>query len=257
MMDSKNHSRQRFGAFAERYVHSPIHAAGEDLNRMVEVITPQNSWLALDVATGGGHTALAFAPHVRRMIATDYTPPMLEAARSFIHEQGAQNVDYVPADAENLPFASDTFDLVTCRVAAHHFPDCYRFVCEAARVLKRGGVLAVLDHVLPEDKRPAEYIEAFEKLRDPSHHRAFSDSEWRGMFLDAELSVDHVEELRRTAGLVAWAERQNRPAYIIERLHIMLAQAPRDVAEFIRPTHIASPDASFDHVFILITGRKP
>jgi len=255
--DVKAQAQARFRQFAQNYVSSEIHASGSDLEQLVEVVDPQAGWLGLDIATGGGHTALKFAQRGMRMVASDIGSDMLQAARAHIRSQGAADVSFTGADAENLPFAAASFDLVTCRVAAHHFPDAYRFVLEAARVLKPGGRLAVHDHLLPEARDAMGYIEAFETLRDPSHFRAFNESEWRGLLLDAGLLVEHVEKLERAALLIPWAERQNNPPETIERLRIMLAQAPRAVAEWIRPRCVLSPDAGFDHVYIIITGSKP
>lgn len=258
-MSSKSIKAQveaRFAQYAQNYVASDVHAGGSDLDRMVEIVDPQPGWLGLDVATGGGHTALQFARRGVRMVATDFGIQMLEAARAHITASGAV-MQYAGADAEHLPFADNSFDLVTCRVAAHHFPDVYRFVVEAARVLKPGGRLAIHDHLLPEDEAAMEYIEAFEILRDPSHHRAFNESEWRGLLLDAGLTIDHVEKLARFDPLVAWSERQGNPPDVTERLRIMLAQAPSAVAEWIQPRSVLSPDAGFDHVYIIITGTKP
>ncbi len=170
------------------------------------------------------------------MIATDYAPTMLASARAFIESQNAANVAFVPADAENLPFAANSFDLITCRIAPHHFPDVYAFVRESARALKPGGRLVVQDHLLPEDKPAAAYVEAFERLRDPSHNRALSEYEWRGDFLDSGLTVDHVEVLRRRADLVTWAERQGCTPDVIEHLQVLLVQAPDAVAQWINPT---------------------
>ena len=67
MQDSsiKNLVQAQFGAVAERYVTSAIHAHGSDLARMIELAQPRGDERLLDIATGGGHTALAFAPHVR------------------------------------------------------------------------------------------------------------------------------------------------------------------------------------------------
>lgn len=255
--DVKAHVSARFGQLADNYVASDIHADGSDLDRLVELAGAEPGWLALDIATGGGHTALRFAQRGVRTVATDLGASMLAAARAHIQSRGVEDMRFSGADAEALPFADNTFDLVTCRVAVHHFPDAYQFVLEATRVLKPGGRLAIHDHLLPEDVAAMEYIEAFETLRDPSHFRAFNESEWRGLLLDAGLLVEHVEKLERPALLIPWAERQNNTPETVERLRIMLAQAPKAVADWIRPRSVLSPDAGFDHVFIIITGTKP
>jgi ubiquinone/menaquinone biosynthesis C-methylase UbiE len=213
----KAQTQARFGQYAQAYVESQSHAQGTDLERFLELARPRPDWIVLDVATGGGHTALRFAPHVARVVACDLTPAMLQAARTFIGSQGSSNVDFLTSDAENLPFAANMFDLVTCRIAPHHFPDCFRFVQECARVLKSGGRLLVEDHLVPEDDRAARYIDAFERLRDPSHHRIYADYEWRGMFLDAGLTVESSEMLVKSGEkLVPWARRQGCSPEIIQ-----------------------------------------
>lgn len=255
--DAKSLSQARFGQHAQGYVASTVHATGADLDRLLALAAPQPEWVALDIATGGGHTALAFAPHVRQIVAGDLTPAMLRAARRFLDERGAANIVCAATDAENMAFARDTFDLVTCRIAPHHFPDCFRFVCECARVLKPGGLLLIEDHVMPEDDRAARYIDSFERLRDPSHYRAYAEYEWRGMFLDAGLTVEHTETLTRGAGgLVVWAQRQSCTPEVIERLQVLLVQAPNAVKAWLKPRCAGGPDADFDHAYIIIAGRK-
>lgn len=256
MTDSKSLSHQRFSQYADRYVTSSTHAHAAELPRLVELAHPQPDFVALDVATGGGHTALVFAPHVRRMVAADMSETMLNAARQHITAQGMTNVIYVGTDAEQQAFAPNSFDLITCRVAAHHFPDCFKFMQNCERLLKPGGTLLIQDHVLPEDEKAAAYIEAFERLRDPSHHRAYSESEWRGLYLDVGLTVEHVEWARNRANLVKWAERQDCSPEVITRLQILAAQAPDAVRDFLKPTCAGTPDAEFDHVYIIIMGKK-
>jgi SAM-dependent methyltransferase len=218
---------------------------------------PQPHERALDIATGGGHTALAFAPYVSELVVTDLAIGMLSAARAHLTDKGAHNVRYLHCDAEHLPFPSESFDLVTCRIAPHHFPDPFRFVMEAARVLRAGGRLVVQDQLSPEDEHAARYLDSFERLRDPSHVRVYSTSEWRGMFLDAGLTVNHDEEARHRTTLRVWAERQDCPPDVIERLNILMAQAPDAVREWVRPADADTPAATFDHVYLLISGTKP
>ncbi len=255
--DIRAQAQQRFGAFAQEYVNSAVHAQGDDLERLAALAAPQPGWLALDVATGGGHTALKLAAKAGWVVAYDLTPAMLAAARAFTTARGARNIAFAVGDAERLPFGDGVFDLVTCRIASHHFPDCFRFVQECVRVLKSGGRLAVQDQLLPDEPRAARYIDSFERLRDPSHHRAFDEHEWRGMFLDAGLRVEAVERYVKSVSLLAWAKVQDCAPEVIERLQVMLAQAPAAVREWIHPRCAGTPDAAFDHIHILILGIKP
>jgi ubiquinone/menaquinone biosynthesis C-methylase UbiE len=255
--DIKAQAQERFGEFAEGYITSQGHAKGAELERLVEIAQPQPDWLALDVATGGGHTALKFAPYVRQVIASDLTPRMLSKARDFITAQGATNILYSLAEAEKLPFQPNTFDLVTCRIAPHHFPDVYRFILDSARVLKSGGVLLTQDHVRPDDERDGEYVDAFERLRDPSHHRSFAGYEWEGMYLDCDLTVEHTEIIHKSMKLLPWAERQGCSPETILRLQILLKQAPLKVAAWMKAQCVGTDDAAFESQQIIILGRKP
>ncbi len=146
---TKEQVRAQFGTHADAYATSKVHAQGASLARLVELVNPQPHWHALDVATAAGHTAFIFAPHVADVVATDITPEMLPVAARVAGEKGITNVTLREADAEDLPFADATFDLVTCRIAPHHFPNISRFLAEAARVLRPGGVLAVVDNIVP------------------------------------------------------------------------------------------------------------
>ncbi len=256
--DIKKHARSRFARFAQGYVESKTHAGGHDLDRLLELADPQPHWNVLDIATGGGHTALKIASHVESVVALDLTLPMLNAARTFIRGQQVYNVEFSAGDAENLPFADNTFDLVTCRIAPHHFPDAFRFVGECARVLKPGCQVVIEDNLAPEDERAARYVDAFERLRDPSHHRLYADYEWQGMFLDAGLTVEVVEQIASPdIGLLNWAGRQACPPEVIERLQVLLAQAPSAAASWLHPHAAGTSDATFDHHYIIIAGRKP
>jgi ubiquinone/menaquinone biosynthesis C-methylase UbiE len=254
--DSKSLSQQRYSKFARGYVTSHAHAHGEELNRLVEIAQPRPDWIVLDVATGGGHTALKFAPLVTQVTATDITPKMLEAARAFATQKGANNITFKLADAEDLAFEDEMFDLVTCRIAPHHFMDCPRFVQESWRVLKAGGLLLVQDHVLPEDEQAARYVDAFEKLRDPSHNRAYAQTEWVDMFRAAGLKVEHTEQIIKRHAFMPWAERQGCTPETIECLVSMVEQAPHAVSEWMQPRHLRTAEATFANHHIIIAGRK-
>jgi hypothetical protein len=114
----------------------------------------------------------------------------------------------------------------------------------------------VQDLTVPDEERAARYIDAFERLRDPSHGRMAAPYEWEGLFLDAGLTIEAVEIHRRPATMEQWARQQDAPPEVIEHLHILLAQAPAVVRDWLRVEHAATPAAQFDHVYVLIAGTK-
>lgn len=240
---SKQQVREQFGANAAAYVSSPTHAAGASLARLVERVAPGPTWRVLDVATAAGHTALAFAPHVAAVVGLDLTPEMLPLAARLAAERGAANALFAAGDVEELPFADGAFDAVTCRIAPHHFPDVGRFVAEAARVIRPGGALAVVDNVVPGSRLRGKradrvraagaYVNAFEKLRDPSHNRCLSLEEWRDALTAAGLVVEVEETLDKRLTFETWAARHT-PAMRL-RLKAMLFQAPADARAFLDP----------------------
>lgn len=232
--------QQQFADRGEAYARSTVHAKGASLARLVELVQPQPDWRMLDIATGAGHTALAFAPHLATAVATDVTVGMLQAVKKLAGERGATNLYPAGAAATALPFPSRTFHLVTCRIAPHHFADPGRFVQEVARVLRPGGRLALVDNIVPGGRKKREakvgdYVNAFERLRDPSHVRCLSVYEWRELFWAAGLTLEHEELLRKEIEFNDWAARMKVFGDDRVRLQAMLVQAPGAVLEFLTP----------------------
>jgi ubiquinone/menaquinone biosynthesis C-methylase UbiE len=253
--ETKSLSQQQFGAHAAGYVTSAAHNKGYSLDRLIEMAAPEPGKHALDIATGGGHTALALARRGAWTVAGDLTRPMLHAAREHITGQQPEGtVCYTQLDAERLPFPAHTFEIVTCRIAPHHFPDVAAFVRECARITKPGGLVVVVDQLSPGEPKAARYVNAFERLRDPSHAWAYNEVEWRGFFAGAGLEILHFEDFDTRHALTPWAERMGNDAATITRLRAMLTQAPGPIAAWMKPTFAA--DATFVIRQFLIVGRK-
>ncbi len=256
-MDSDIHKnvQQRFGAFAQNYVTSAVHGISYTLDRLIELLEPLEGKRALDVATGGGHVALAMARKGANVIASDLTAPMLQAARNHISAQGVP-VTYAQVDGQHLPFADAALDIVACRLAPHHFPDIVEFVNECARVIRPGGIVGIVDHVGPPDPDDSRYVNAYERLRDPSHVWEYNGDEWQSFFTDAGLRVQHVEVARTRLNFNWWTQMQNNDAETVLRLRVMLRQAPESVAHWLEPDLPEGGEASFTRWQIIITGVK-
>jgi ubiquinone/menaquinone biosynthesis C-methylase UbiE len=167
---------------ADAYRGAADQSAGDDLELLV-------SWAegrtALDVASGGGHTARRLREAGFDVVSLDPAPGM--------------RAD-VLASAEDIPFADSSFDVVTCRIAPHHFSDVRAAVGEMVRVARR---LVLVEDTLYED----ETVEEAERLRDPTHVRSYSEDEWRKLFEKAGLTVEEVRILEKARPAAAWLER--------------------------------------------------
>ncbi len=226
--------REQFGASAAAYVTSTGHAAGEDLQTLLAWGRACRPARVLDVATGGGHTALAFAALAPRVVAFDLTEPMLSVARAFLRGRGATNVEFAAGDVEALPFREGAFDVVTCRIAPHHFADVAAAVREVHRVLTPGGSFLVQDILGHDDPDANAFITEVEQRRDPSHVRAYRAAEWKALLRAAGLTVIDEASLPKVRVWDDWTGRMR-----------MSAPARRDLEAFVR----AAPErcrAAFD-----------
>jgi len=255
--EKKAQVQDYFARTAESYVASFSHRTGDDLTRLIELGEWNPQLQALDIATGGGHTALAVAPHVALVTVADLTPRMLEKAREFLLAQGVTNAQFQVADAEQLPFAGASFDRVTCRIAAHHFPNIAQSVKEVARVLKRGGLYLLIDCMAPDDQELDTFDNTVEKWRDPSHDRSCTPEEWRAFFMQAGLLVEHIEFFRKTHQYDDWTTRSRMAAGEKARLaRFILESSPRIQSYFEVVQRAGAELDSFTNDFILLNGRK-
>jgi SAM-dependent methyltransferase len=170
---------------------------------------------------------------------------MLGVARGLAADRNILNMSFADVRAEALPFADATFDLVTCRIAPHHFDDVRKFVRESARVLRPGGLFGLVENVSPDPSMmegeaaalavAADAYNAFEKHRDPSHVRCLTLTEWRDLVVDAGLTERHVELLDKPMVLGPWADQQNVGEAIKRDLKSMLLDGSAAFRAFARP----------------------
>lgn len=226
--------RSTFGPAAERYAASEVHGDLGALERLIEVLEPDGGQL-LDIATGSGHTALAFAPHVEKVVATDLTGDMLRTCRRLARERRYANLEVGYARAEELPFLGGQFDYVTCRLAPHHFDDVGRFVREVARVLKRGGRFLLVDNIGPDEASAAEQLDRLETVRDPSHGHYLQISEWHRHLEDGGLRLRFEETKRKRMGTQEWMDRIPVPAELQPRLLAWMEGSTGALRDYLEP----------------------
>ena len=189
---------------AQLYRDSAAHREGEDLDLMVEWAAGAET--ALDVATGGGHVA-------RRLRETGINVVTLDPAPGMEPD--------VVSRGEDLPFADGSFDVVACRVAAHHFEDVEKAMSEMSRV-SRDRVIVVDNLFLDERAEEAD------RVRDPSHIRNYTDKEWRELFEAVGLRVAEVRRLPKQIEVEPSLERAGTPERDAERFRELLADRIED-----------------------------
>lgn len=223
--------RRQFGAAAANYAASNVHSGGVNLDAMLERAALTGRERVLDVGCGAGHTALAFAPHAAQVVALDMTEEMLAEAARLAATRGLANVAFQRGFAEELPFPDDAFDIVTSRFCAHHYADPVRATSEVARVLRAGGRYLLVDCVALENPVQDTYLQALEVLRDPSHVRDYSKSQWLAMFAAAGFEATPVAQWKLRLEFEPWLTRIGTPRSLAEGIRSLMDAAPREVRE--------------------------
>lgn len=256
--DFKDKVREQFGRTAESYVRNSGFARGDDLSEAARLLKPTPEDTLLDVACGGGHTALYFAPKVRSVVASDLTMQMLKRAQEFISEEGkVENVTFREADAEDLPFPAGAFTLLTCRIAPHHFPDLPRALREFFRVLRRGGRMVIIDTLLPEDSEIADFFHTMERMRDPTHMRAYTEPEWVRLVEEAGFIVHETKTFPKTHDFQEWAKRAGLNREGVQRLNHYFIQSPAKVHDYFHIETFAGEVESYTDQKILVYASRP
>ncbi|WP_144546908.1 class I SAM-dependent methyltransferase [Bacillus sp. X1(2014)] len=255
-MDIKKDVKQQFGKSADSYVSSAIHKDGNDLQKLVQLATITGEEELLDIATGGGHTANAFAPLVKKVTALDLTPEMLKAAEKFIRGNGHLNVGFKIGDAENLPFSDGVFDIVTCRIAPHHFPNADKFVEEVQRVLKPTGQFLLDDNVVPEEDDYDLFYNTVEKWRDYSHFRAWKKSEWLRILEVNGFEVYELHRFEKTFRYESWCNRMNLPENEKAKLSDYIRNSTQKVKEKFRVSIENNQIISFQGEAVIMKALK-
>lgn len=188
---------------ADAYRTSDAHREGRDLELFAEWAEGET---ALDVATGGGHVANRLREAGFRVVTIDPAPGMKPD---------------VISRAEEIPFADASFDVVACRIAAHHFQDPAAALKEMARVSR--SLVLVADNLFLDESR-----EEADRLRDPTHVRNYSEEEWRRMFDEAGLDVEAFEREDKRIDLESWLERAATPPDDAARVRELLGDRIED-----------------------------
>jgi ubiquinone/menaquinone biosynthesis C-methylase UbiE len=223
-------SKDQFNANAEKYAVSDVHRAGPSLPVLLALAQPVQSDQSLDVATGTGHTALAVARFVAKTIGIDIAPKMLEQARRLAAEQGISNCTFIEGSAEKIPLADGQFTLVTARHAPHHFQHTALFLSEVSRVLAPHGRFVLADQI-SASAEIFDWVDHWERTRDPSHFMQRTVEQWREEVKEARLQWVEHRLVPYRLEFDWWVKQAGCADSVIPALIEQAAQAPQPVRD--------------------------
>ena len=206
------------------------------MESVVQFVSRRRYEFGVDIGTGTGFTAFAAAPYVRHIIASDITPAMLSEARRLAKSRNLNNLNYILAAAENLPILDNSLELVTCRTAAHHFLDIKVSVKEWYRVLSKDGVLILADTISPENPEITDWMNHVELIRDPSHKRDLTKTEWIKLIQTNGFSITDLEVTVVPMGFEDWVRRSGTQEKEIDYLEDLFIKASPDIKKSFKIT---------------------
>ncbi len=208
---TKIQARRQFQRWAVSYDRSwlnqlvffpSIRACEEEIARWQQDRGP-GPYRLLDVGCGTGTllSCLAADPHAEQLVGLDFAPEMARrAAAKFTCNGQAGKLSVVCGDAERLPFADGSFDVLTCCNSFHHYPNQVQAVREFARVLRPGGLVVLVDGFRDNVIGWVVFDVFVTAVERDVHHAAWS--EVRRMFTEAGLTQIRQRKLNVLAPLL-------------------------------------------------------
>lgn len=213
-MPSEHQSRviDQFTKLAGAFASAPQFTDTEALDLLLSVTNASATDSTLDVACGAGVVATHFATKVRHATGIDLTPAMLVKARELQATAGLGNVTWDQGDVSCMPYANNSFSVVTSRYAIHHMPEPIKVLTEIVRVCRPSGRIAISDISLPDDSNEADAFNYIERFNDPSHARALTKTEWTSLFIESGLPKPSTTRYQLEFPLVRMLQASKLPA---------------------------------------------
>lgn len=255
-MEHKDRVREEFTRQAPSYANAPVIKDPLHLQKLVDAVGPAADASVLEIATGPGHVALAFAKVCGKVVGVDLTEAPLKIAERMRAERGLANVSFKLGDVEaRLPFKDGEFDVVVCRFAVHHFENPKRVLTEMSRLCREDGTVAIEDLIASEHPERAAYHNRFERLRDSSHTRALPMSELMQTLAGAGLEIVRFSSDGTPNPVERWFDSAQTPA---DKRAEALAMIERDLREDLSGTNPRRIDGElfFTHRTAIVVTRK-
>lgn len=254
-MTSSAHTQvvqRQFGEQASAYLSSAVHAQGAEFALLQAEVAGRGEARVLDLGCGAGHVSFHVAPAVAEVVAYDLSRQMLDVVEAAARDKGLNNIRTAQGAAERLPFGDGEFDFVFSRYSAHHWSDLALALREARRVLKPGGVLAIVDVMSPGSPLLDTYLQTVEVLRDTSHVRDYSAAEWLHQVSDAGLFVRSHARQRLRLEFGSWVERMRTP----QALRVAIRELQQAMGAEVRDYFEIAEDGSFSTDVLVLWAER-
>lgn len=248
--------RREFTRQAEAYAANPSIADRERVARLVEAVGPTAQDRVLEVATGPGYVAMAFAVFAQEVVGVDLTEAPLAIAERMRQQHGLTNLRFELANASRLPFDNAAFDVVVCRFAFHHFTTPRQVLGEMVRTCRPQGKVVVEDLMASEHPPRAAYHNRIETLRDPSHTAGLSLSQLLHMAADAGLEVEIVQSNQLLQEAEQWLQNAQTPAEQAQQVRHLLEQDQARDLSGLTPFRNEQGQLCFTQRTAIVVGRK-
>jgi ubiquinone/menaquinone biosynthesis C-methylase UbiE len=249
--------RREFGQQAARFGEQGLTLSNQAyLQWMVEQLNLQPHFEVLDVAAGTGHLSRAIAPQVKHVVGLDLTPEMLAQGRREAEQQGLTNLVFEQGEAEHLSYAHESFDLVVTRFSLHHFAAPQGPLQEMVRVCRRGGRVAVIDIVSPDDPAVAITYNHLERLRDPSHLCALTADELFGLMRRTGLDLVHTASRDVEVHLERWLDLTRVAPEARRTIRSALTEDLEGMQTTGMRPYLRGEELKFLHAWLVVIGMK-
>lgn len=248
-----NHS---FEKQAENFESSSMNFSNKDyINYVISSVKPSLSDTMLEVASGTCAVGRGFSPYLKNVVCLDATQAMLEAGKTEASKNSLNNIIFIKGYSEDLPFLTDSFDIVISRLAFHHFTDINRPFKEMARVLKPGGKLVIIDMEASEEHLRKQR-DKIETLRDPSHIRNLSISEIKKLYYDNSLEITFSDKKIIPVCLDSWLALTKTPSSARAEIKELMKDELQGKSKTGFAPYIRENNIFFDQHWLLTIGIK-
>ncbi|SRX54148.1 Ubiquinone/menaquinone biosynthesis C-methyltransferase UbiE [Aequorivita sp. CIP111184] len=215
----KKQVEQMFDTISENYDGlNRIISLGSDIKwrkKVIKMVAKKNPKSILDIATGTGDLAIQFAEKTsaEKIVGLDISEGMLSVARKkIVGKKILENIEFVQADSEALPFGDNTFDAITVSFGIRNFENLEKGLSEIFRVLKKDGIFVVLETSVPTKFPFKQGYHFYSKTILPLIGKVFSKDKVAYKYLSESASVfPHGEKLNNILRKIGFNEVKNIP----------------------------------------------